>query len=93
MRKRLPPELSGLMILAMLSLCAGIGINAFREEPVPWIYVDKAGRMDDAAAKLAETESVEGGRNLINARAGEAVDAREVLPENLTLEEFRSAKE
>lgn len=42
-----------LFVLVLGSLVAGYAVNAFRAEPVPWIYASRAKTMDTAVASLS----------------------------------------
>ncbi len=50
-------ELILLWILATASLCVGIAINQFRDNPLPWIYSSKEARIQAAVSKIASDYS------------------------------------
>lgn len=46
-----------LLVLALISLLVGFSVNAFRKEPLPWIYASRAEIMDATVASLpADTQ-------------------------------------
>ncbi|HRR34539.1 MAG TPA: hypothetical protein P5026_10595 [Kiritimatiellia bacterium] len=69
--KALLGDLSALLAMAAAAVCCGLAVNAFRETPLPLVYVSKAERVRQAAGRIAET-------------SGEAADVSKVQPDSGT---------
>jgi rhodanese-related sulfurtransferase len=65
--------------VALASLCIGLLVNQYREQPLPLKYQDKETRLDRSVAKIAEVPE------------SKATDS--ALPKELTLEQFRAYAE
>lgn len=46
-----------LLVLVLVSLLAGFSVNAFRQNPLPWVYVSRAEKMDAAVASLSASQA------------------------------------
>jgi rhodanese-related sulfurtransferase len=65
-------------LVATTALCVGLLINQFRDTPLPLVYRDKAGRLQDSVQRIATKESASAPAPIVQ------------LPEKLSFEEFSS---
>lgn len=75
---QLRSDLLFLWLVATTALCGGLLINQFRDTPLPFVYKNKAERLEDVVQRIASPP------------APSAAAPRVQLPEKLSLEEFSS---
>jgi rhodanese-related sulfurtransferase len=80
-------DLAGFAILMAVSTAIGLFINQFRAEPLPWIYLSKAGRIEQAVSAINDSRqkieidrqtvlTLEQFRDFVNGKKGIVLDAR-----------------